>query len=576
VSDSAASSPNAQLVVGPLVDRLRVARGEAAQLNAWVQGVATEPDALVVGLLKHLGERRGTSTESSPGRLEAYQDLVVGQLARRKPILIERTPAGEKSIGTADLHLRASRLAATWSDAGVGPGAAIAFVIAPGIEATVALLAALRIGATITWIAPRGKTYILDRLIVLEPHFIVAAPSLLGLLDHFAQLALPLAPTRGAGDGPSRGFSYTGADFVLRLYSPYARQPFDLFELTGAEVLPALLRGGFFGIAGDANDVLAWPELDDATHEPLITLAALLMGVTRVFCKAADLVVHPEWFTLDKVTLVGLGPVLREFFLREGPEVAPSIRAWMRDMAEPEDYFRTRALEQRVEPAHWRRTDLLHVAAGAGLLAFGAHGSPPEQAVAIIAPGLPWMLLDTSGTGKRATGSIGLFARARTPDDPDPAASCFALAKQSDDWVVSGSTTRGRWGRTYPRFEACAVAKSLPFVEEVDVIVRATGTNDAVVEMIIFANPAIGPVNRHRGAWTKSLRELLTFELGEEYVPDTFVMVPVRPRYTDTGEFDSSWLENEWLSGALEQKANDPMFVLFARLARIFAPPREG
>jgi hypothetical protein len=30
------------------------------------------------------------------------------------------------------------------------------------------------------------------------------------------------------------------------------------------------------------------------------------------------------------------------------------------------------------------------------------------------------------------------------------------------------------------------------------------------------------------------------------------------------------------ISGALEQKAKDPMFVLFARLARIFAPPRQS
>lgn len=575
MTGQAGSSPGAQFVIGPLVDRLRVARGEVAALAPWIATAEKAPDAFVEALLRHLGQRRGNSMESSPGRLEAYQDLVVGQLERRKPLLVEKSTASERSMGAAELHAHATRLAATWADLGVAPGLALAIVMTPGIESTIAMLAGLRIGVSITWIPPLGKTFILDRLLVLAPEFVVASESLHGTLEDYAALFLPLTSTRGVTAGPSRGFSYSGDDVVFRLYSPYSREPFDLFELKANEVLSALLRCAFFGIAGDGNDVLLWPELDELTHEPLFTMSALLLGTARVFCKKSELLAHPEWLASLKVTLLGVGPELREMILRLGPEVAPAARAWLRDISEPFDSDRTYAFEKKVESARWRRTDLFHVAAASGLLAFGVQGATPALSIFLPAPGLAWMLLDPVGTGKPATGTLGLFAR-KVGDEPDRAAACFAFAKQGDGWMEAGSTIIGRWGRTYPRFEACSIVRALPFVEEVDVVVSSRATNDGVVSMVVFVDPSIGSVNRHRGGWIKKLNEALAYELGEEFLPDAYALLPVRPRYTEKGEFDSAWLSSEWVTGALEEKANDPSFILFARLARIFAPPRES
>ena len=107
-------------------------------------------------------------------------------------------------------------------------------------------------------------------------------------------------------------------------------------------------------------------------------------------------------------------------------------------------------------------------------------------------------------------------------------------------------------------------------------VVSSRATNDGVVSMVVFVDPSIGAVNRHRGGWIKKLNEALAYELGEEFLPDAYALLPVRPRYNEKGEFDSAWLSSEWVTGSLEEKANDPSFILFARLARIFAPPRES
>jgi hypothetical protein len=563
-----------QFVIGPLVDRLRVARVEVGQVAPWVDAAAAAPSRFLEAMIRLLGERRGTALESSPGRLEAYQDLVVGQLARRRPIVSERTPTGERSATIADLHARATRLAATWVDHGVGPGNTIAFVVPSGVESTAALLAALRIGATISWVPPSGRMFVVDRIEALAPDFILASTGMRRHLEAFEEKLLPTEPARGTTDGPSRGFSYVGGAPVFRLFSPYAREPLAFFDLAAEDVLPALLRCAFFGIAGDANDVLLWPELDELTHEPLFTLAAMLGGVSRVFCKTADLVAHPEWAVEARATLIGVGPILRDEILREGAERWKSVRAWLREVTEPVDFDKTRALEKRVEAARWRRTDLFHVAAGGGLLMFGVEEPTAKQAMAMPSPGLAWSLIDAVGTGKPASGGVGLFARS-VGDEADRAAACLAVAKQGLGWMVVGSIVAGRFGRKYPSVEVCAAVRPLAFVEEVDVIVSSKGTNDGIVTMLVFVDPCIGPVAKFRGGWIRQLAETITFELGPEYVPDDFKLLPVRPRYTDKGEFDSAWLTSEFATGSIDQRANDATYALFARLARMFAPPKE-
>jgi hypothetical protein len=571
-----ASTPTTnQFVIGPLVDRLRVARVEVAAAAPWVAAAATAPDRFLAATLRLLGERRGSALESSPGRFEAYQDLVVGQLERRRPIVYERTPNGERSATVEELHARATRLAATWVDHGVEAGKTIAFVTSPGIESLTALLAAMRIGAVIGWIPPSGRMFVANRLESLAPDFVVATATMRRHLGAFESQLLPGAPARGTTDGPSRGFSYVEGAPVFRLFSPYARDAREVFELKAEDVLGALVRGALFGIAGDANDVLVWPELDELAHEPLFSLAAVLGGVARVFCKTADVVAHPEWVTEARATMVGLGPVLRDEVLREGPDRWKAVRAWLRDACEPFDFDKLLVLEKRLEPVRWRRTDLFHVAAAGGLLTFGVEESVAKQTLALPAPGLAWALIDPVGTGKLATGTVGLFAR-MVGEEPDRAAACVALAKQGDGWVIVGSIIAGRYGRTYPAGEVCAAVRSLAFVEEVDVIVSKKGANDGLVTMVVFVDPCIGPVSKFRGAWIKQLTEAIVFELGPDYVPDAFKLLPVRPRYNDKGEFDSAWLESEFATGSIEQKANDPTFALFARLARMFAPPKEA
>ncbi len=541
----------------------------------WSTAAEERREAFLEGLLRSLGERRGATVESNAERFEAYADLVVGQLARRRPLFVERSSTSERSLTVVDLDARASALAATWTAAGVVAGASVAFVVTQGIDAIVALLAGLRVGVCITWIPPVGRAYVSNRLVVLEPDHVVAAPALKPLLGEFAERLLPSAATRSGKEGPSRGHAYAKGEPVFRLFSPYAKEPFDLFELDGPDVLAALVRLVFFGLAGDANDVLVWPELDEATHEPLFTLGALLGGVTRVFCKTGELVTHPDWLPAWKVTLLGVGPVLREAILRDGPEPWRGVRAWLRDMAEPLDFERTQALAARVEPAKWRRTDVLHVAAAGGLLAFGVTGLAASHALVLPPFGLSWSLLDPVGTGKPATGPMGVLAR-MAGEEPDRAASCFAIAKQGAGWLLAGSSNRGRWGRTYPSFEACQAARRLAFVEEVDVVLESRGINDAIVTMVLFVDPCVGSVDRQRASWTKALREAIAFDLGEENVPEAFVFVPLRPRYDETGSFASAWLGTEWLTGALLQKADNPMYALLARVARMFAPPKGG
>ena len=563
----------AQIVVGPLVERLRVARGEATGLASWATAADATPDAFLAALLRTLGERRGASLESDTARFEAYADLIVGQLTRRRPILVERTGEIERSLSIHELDERASSLAATWSASGVVATSSIAIVMPQGLDAAVVLLAALRIGACVTWISPVGRAYVTNRLVVLEPDHIAAAVTMKPHLGDFAPRMLPMSATRSGKEGPSRGHAYAKGEPVFRLFSPYAKQPFDLFELDGVEVLAALVRLVFFGLAGDANDVLVWSELDEATHEPLFTLGAIMGGVTRVFCKTEELIAHPEWVASWKTTLLGVGPELRSELLRHGPERWPGVRGWLRDMSEPFDFERTQALAARVEASKWRRSDVLHVAAGGGLLAFGVTGMAVSHALALPALGMTWALLDPVGTGKPAGGTVGLLARV-AESDPERAASCFAIAKQGAGWLLAGSTNRGRWGRTYPIFEACQAAARLPFIEAVDVVVEARGIHDAAVTMVAFVDPSVGAVDRHRAVWTKQLHEAIAFDLGEALVPDSFVFVPVRPRYDEDGAFASAWLGTEWLTGALQQKADDSMFTLLARVARMFAPPK--
>jgi hypothetical protein len=508
---------------------------------------------------------------------DLYHDLVVRHLRQRRDVLVSWLAGrGWRRLSYAELHARATALAATWEAAGVEAGQTVALVLSVSEEYVLALLTAWRLGLVVSPLPPRGVAFVRTRLAALAPEYVVSQVHHESLVGQGDWSVLPLSSTPGAAlEPPLRSHTYAADAPVARLFSPISPTPEQPVALCAGPFFLGLLRDAVLLLGLRSDDRVALPGFEPLQHQPWALGMTMLAG--GCFLEAEErALTDKDTRALLAPTVVGVSPALRARLL-EGQGPPEGWRLWIRNLAEPYDWELWERFEQRLASLpRCRGMSLVANAAFGGSLFFSRTGARSSPFSVLPTPGQPWQLAEVLGGDQPSRADSGLYA-ALGEMAQEASSGRFLLSRTRGGYHFSGSPRLGAQGQTYPEQEVVRVVESHPEVTGAAVVITpaASPLHHTRVFLLVFTRPTATPT-RLAHERRAQLERLIDQQLGERYRPETMCFYPLTPRRTEQGGVDADWCRWQFLSGTLDRKSNDELFRMLSQVRWLLAHARPA
>ena len=540
-----------------LLGSLELTRRDAAPDLAGVEATyAADPASTSFwsALLEDAGSSEGL-LRSRPGRgIELYHDAIARHAASRAIALSVLDASGEfQHLSFAELDAAATSCASAWSLAGLEPGQVLALTLPMGVTWLVAFAAALRLGLTVSCLASFGEDALSTRLRALKPSGVVFDPAGPPPPAEFAELALSVARSSASHAPPPRAYAPQHA--FAKLFSP-VRAPLDQPNAVSAHAaLLWGLRDARFAYRITPSSGLATPGLPFEQHQPALVLATLLTGARFVELSISAIERNPRLLAQPFITTLGVSPALRDVLRRAPAGPLPELRDWWKSVDEPLDWSAWREFIQKNELDALPASNLLVDAASGGALLIAARRPGTADAFVVPSPGVPFALCDVT-SGANALGGAGVFSSGAEPDPKNP--GWFLLVKRASEYLYGNTLLPRRAGRVFPEDEVVECVTRLPGVDGACVVPVATSSPGMVwaFVLIVFAGTRAAAARERLG---RELDHVIRSRLGNDFVPDHVVIIPLHARKKD-GELDLAWCRRQYSAGFLPRKANLPVF----------------
>lgn len=416
--------------------------------------------------LKRTGDARFAvqSVSSLFKRYNFYHDIITRNLNSPAPALCWYDGAsGFRSISYKDLGALSSAKAAGWVNSGMTAGQSLCIIRPMGLDLMVDILAALKIGCTISLLTPQGKGFIQRRLAALAPDHIVTDDTYLPLLSKWSKIVLAEKEAGEKWRLEREQFFYAAGQVVLRSFDPSGAEPHVHLDVTSDAVYLGALRDGMIALGLGQGQVYAAPGMPVMETCPALLLAGLLCGATYLHLLPNAIAENPELVVQYPVRAFGVSKQVRDILLEKHIEISGRWECWFRNPAESQDmerwYFFVRSL--KLENAY--AFNLRWHAALGGCSLFSVRRKGMTHMHVMPAAGSCWEIIDLSGTAESVTDVGTLSLSVPGTPDKEKRATADMIVKNADEWIFTGLNTIHREGRTYPIQE---VLESLRGVEK--------------------------------------------------------------------------------------------------------------
>lgn len=555
----------------------------------WLAGSQQEVARFLAALETQARELGVAPAKRSPSAgVDLYHDLVTRHLGRGWTALHCYTRAALSGVGRwedltfEDLHTRCTHRAAWWAAQDIGPGSSICVVFPVGVEFAVSLLAALQLGAAVSWLDPHGPDFVIKRLTALAPEHIATSTFLAGQLGELAELVI--APDALAPLSEAYSHTYDSDEPCLQVCSPL-HGPGTAVPLAAQAIYAGALRDGLTCLALRPGDRFAAPGFHAMQHHPALLFAAWIVGAAYVHIDEADAVREPALVDIPLRTM-GVSPRVRDAYLQARRGHRPPWAHVVRNPEEPCDWEAWRDFLEGCDLGDTPVANLVVDAASAGALLAsprrpGTHALVYLQSV-VPAPGRPWRLIDFTRSGQSAAADAGVYAPVNNDDDkPAPIDPQYVvIARRGNEWLYGGTLEPRRCGRIYPVDDVVAVAGRADFLDGAAVAAVISGGSASAARFVLIGftgdeSAAVFDAARERRC--SELGARIAGALGDDAVPDAVALFPLYARRTK-GAIDATWAQGQYLSGMLFRKADSPVFrrlTALRRSVRAAAPPSD-
>jgi hypothetical protein len=552
--------------INHILAQLNTGQTPDMSVAAWLQESWDDPEGFAAALAaaSSFASRGALPLKSRPGQHhDFFHDLLVRHASSDRVALRSYDPQqGWQTLGYRELHEKASRRATEWARQGVKSGATLCLVYEPGPELLVSLMAALGLGACISFLPPQGKAFISLRLAALKPQHIAAEPHQIPLLRGFEK---SLLHSRDEAPALFTSHTYRPDEPVALLFSPLADPPHVPLPLSAAHAWQGALRDGLliWGLAPEEH--LAAPGMPPLQHLPALLLATLICGATFVHLELAHLEREPSLLLAHPLHTLGVCSALRELLLRSRPKPLGNVSHWFRSPEEPLDWEAWNNWVRQSGLASIPTSNALVDAASGGAVLFSPRRKGEIHPDIFPAPGRRWELRDLNLSGQAAPGDVGLFTL--VPDEGRPPGHII-LSRLRGRFLYTGARDARRMGRVYLAAEVTAAIEGLPFVSGASVTAIPTGgtLGHHLFHLLVFTgSEPLETTQREAAPRRQLLRRRLELQLGAEHLPDHIEFFPLHPRRRE-GRVDEDWCRAQYLTGMLHMKAREPMFQALSAL----------
>lgn len=558
---------------------------------AWLEASWRHPVPFWEGLLAGQdrlveGQRKSVAFQ----HYDLFHDLASRFAKHSTPAMVQPAVNGAVRVLTyPDLTRRAARLAERWRTSGARPEQIVALLVNPGEELAVALLAAFRLGLVISLLPPRGRSFLRRRLATLKPDYVVMDPLHSSLLAQGSQRVLDWEEEGGmAESGPITAASavYPAGSTAGLLFDPCAQDGHLPKPVTAEALYLGAVRDGLLALGLRPGDAYAVPGFEPLETEPCLLLAGLVNGATRVELAPDSLEEHPELLATQPLKVLGLSRRVRDLLLRKPVDLSKITSHWFRHPGDTVDLAPWQRLAERLGLKEAFAANLAWNSALGGCYLCSPRRRGIVHNQVLPAAGCPWHLGQLPDGETPALGTVGLLVawfpnvahamNQKEQQSPPGRTAPVLLSKHGNQWFCTHAPHCGKYGLFYPVDEVrAAAAAALPRgLHCALVTVPPHGVQDDPQQvMLVFtaasaddeAGEELDPAQL-----STLVRQAVTRETGAPFVPDQVKLLPLFPRFDEEARVDDEWCAEQYLAGRLQRKANDPMFLLLARIQGMF------
>ena len=552
--------------INSILAQLHSGRPPDMGLPSWLQQSWEDPEGFAAALAAAASftGRGALPLKSRPGQhYDLFHDLLVRHAGSERVVLRAYDPQyGWQTLGYRQLLDQAARRATEWARQGVKPGAKVCLLYEPGPEFLISLMAALGLGACISFLPPHGTAFISRRLAALAPKHIAAESHQLPLIQGFEKLLL-----HSRGDAPPlfTSHTYRPDEPVALLFSPLADPPHVPLPLSAANAWQGALRDGLliWGLAPEEH--MAAPGMSPLQYLPALLFSTLICGAAFVHLELGHIERDPSLLLAHPLHTLGVSPALRNLLMRVRPRPLGNVAHWFRCPEEPLDWEAWSDWMRQCDLTSVPHSNALVDSSAGGTVLFSLRRKGEIHPDVFPAPGRRWELRDLNLSGQTAPGDVGLFTL--LPDEGRPPGHAI-LSRLRSRFLYTGARDARREGRVFPAAEVTAAIAALPFVSGASITPIPTGgtLGHHLFHLLVFTgSEPLETTQRESASRRQQLRRRIELQLGAEHLPDHVEFFPLHPR-RQKGSVDEAWCRSQYLTGMLHLKSREPMFQALTEL----------
>jgi AMP-binding enzyme len=467
-----------------------------------------------------------------------------------------------------ELEQQSRAVAAALLRAGLQPGDPVALCHREFADELIARLGALRAGAVLCLVEPRGRAQLRHELALLAPAFVVCCDLTAHWLDGSGPPRVRVEARDGAALPAGASTAHRADAPILRLVSRFDPRRATVVEVTAHRYYLGLLNTALLALDLRRHRSVAFPGADlEAEH--VVCAASLLGGAAYTHVRPSALVDDRELLARSAIDVLGASSELRDHVLG-GRVRAPKVALWLHDPSAPFDWEPWDRFGQLLAAEGARGASASFALTAGGLLFASPHRKRPHLLEVFPIPGRPYFLGDVLGTGVESEGPSGLYTLAELGAESPCHAGSFLLSRDGARIMLSGSIGGTPHGRPHDLGAVERTAAALPGVRGALALTRPGigRLNGATLLLIVFLDSLYPPDGAGLLRLEQELTRTLGSELGPDAVPARIVLYPLEPRRAE-GRVDARWGESQWTDGLLGRKAGSQVFTGLSRIRRV-------